>query len=254
MPPLLTVRILGIEDGLRPLDLKIEPCEEKSFLMNLKALKSLVVNFLGLVLAFYCLASPVAASEELLRQPKERVFGDWRVTQLSAEPSTLNPITATDAYAGDVNGYIYESLLKRDEKSLQIVPVLADKWEISPDHLKYTFHLKKNIKWSDGSPFTAKDILFSFDRIRDPKVDSGPCAIIIRTLKKLRRQTIIRSVFVTGPLFPTLEVCGSIPIVPVHLFKEGEDFNQHPIGRIGRNRSVQAAALGDGKRDCFGSQ
>ena len=113
----------------------------------MKALKSFAVLLVSLVFVFNCLAPPARAFEEL-QQPKDRVFGDWLITHLNAEPATLNPITATDAYAGIIDGYIYESLLKRDEKSLENVPVLAEKWEISPNHLMYTFHLKKNIKWN----------------------------------------------------------------------------------------------------------
>lgn len=158
--------------------------------------------------------------------------GDWLVSHLPAEPSTLNPITSTDAYASNMNDYIYESLLKRDEKTLELVPVLATSWEISGDHLLYTFHLKKDVKWEDGAPFTARDIQFSFDRIRDPKVDAAPLRNYYQGIDRL---DVIDDYTVQfhykTPYFRALEFCGGIPIVPAHLFKEGEDFNQHPIGR-----------------------
>lgn len=158
--------------------------------------------------------------------------GDWLLNHLSAEPATLNPITATDAYASNINDYIYESLLKRDEKTLELVPVLAESWEISDDHLIYLFRLKKNVKWQDGHPFTAKDILFSFERIRDPKVDSAHLRNYYQDIEKLE---IIDDYTVRYhyriPYFRALEFCGGIPIVPAHLFKPEDDFNQHPIGR-----------------------
>jgi len=158
--------------------------------------------------------------------------GDWFINHLSAEPATLNPITATDAYASDVNDYVYESLLKRDEKTLELVPVLAESWEISEDHLTYTFHLKKNIRWHDGHPFTAKDILFSFERIRDPKVDAAHLLSYYQDIQNLEAPDdyTIRYHY-RIPYFRALEFCGGIPIVPAHLFKETDDFNQHPIGR-----------------------
>ncbi len=199
--------------------------------MKMKVLKSFAVHLAGLVFVFNCLALPAQGYEEL-KQPPDRVFGDWLVTQLSAEPSTLNPITATDAYSGAIDGYIYESLIKRDEKSLENVPVLAEKWEISANHLMYTFHLKRNIKWSDGHPFTAKDILFSFDRIRDPKVDAAHLRSYYQDIEKIEALDDYTVRFhYRIPNFRALEFCGGIPIVPAHLFKEGEDFNQHPIGR-----------------------
>jgi len=199
--------------------------------MKMKTLQSFAVHIVGLVFAFSCLASPTQAPEEL-KQPKDRVFGDWLVTQLSAEPSTLNPITATDAFASAVDGYIYETLLKRDPKSLEFVPSLAESWDISADHLMYTFHLKKNIKWSDGHPFTAKDVVFSFNRIMDPKVDAAHLRNYYQDIERLDMldDYTVRYRY-RIPYFRALTICGDITIVPEHLFKEGEDFNQHPIGR-----------------------
>jgi len=199
--------------------------------MKMKALKSFAVYLVSLVFVFTSLAPPVQAAD-VLKQPADRVFGDWRITQLNAEPSTLNPITSTDAYAGTIDSYIYESLLKRDERSLELVPVLAEKWEISENHLMYTFHLKKNIKWSDGHPFTARDILFSFDRIRDPKVDAAHLRNYYQDIEKVEALDDYTVRFhYRIPYFLALEFCGGMPIVPAHLFKEGEDFNQHRIGR-----------------------
>jgi peptide/nickel transport system substrate-binding protein len=200
--------------------------------MKRKALQSLAVHLVGLVFVLSCLAAPAEALEEL-RQPKDRVFGDWLVTQLSAEPSTLNPITATDAYASAVDGYIYETLLRRDPKSLEFVPSLAESWEISADHLMYTFHLKKNIKWSDGHPFTAKDIVFSFNRIMDPKVDAAHLRNYYQDIERLEMldDYTVRYRY-KMPYFRALTICGEISVVPAHLFKEGENFNQHPIGRM----------------------
>ncbi len=194
--------------------------------LNLIAIK-LAAAFVGL-----CLIAGSAAAFEQLEQPKDRQFGDWLVTNIGAEPATLNPITSTDAYASAIQGYIYESLLQRDPKSLELVPVLADRWEISSDHLTYTFYLKKNIKWEDGSPFTAKDILFSFDRIMDPKVDAAPQRNYYQNITKVEAPDDYTVRFhYKIPYFLALSVCGGIPIVPAHLFKPGEDFNQNPIGR-----------------------
>lgn len=160
------------------------------------------------------------------------VDGDWLINHLNAEPATLNLITSTDAYASNINDYIYESLLKRDEKTLQMKPVLAESWEVSEDHLTYVFHLKRNIRWQDGAPFTSKDVVFSFDRIRDPKVDAAHLRNYYQDIQSLQTPddyTVIYRYKV--PYFRALEFCGGIPIMPAHLFKETDNFNQHPIGR-----------------------
>ena len=217
----------------------------------MKALKSF-----ALILSAWSLSLTVLPASEELHQPKDRVFGDWLVTHLSAEPSTLNPITATDAYAGAIDGYIYESLLKRDEKSLENVPVLAEKWEISPNHLMYTFYLKKNIKWSDGYPFTAKDIVFSFNRIRDPKVDAAHLRSYYQDIEKIEALDDYTVRFhYRIPYFRALEFCGGIPIVPAHLFQGRGRFQPAPDrAQSGRHGTVQAAPLGDGKRNRPGSK
>jgi len=162
----------------------------------------------------------------------EPVDGDWLIVHLGAEPGTLNPITATDAYSGRVNDYVYESLLRREPKTLELVPVLAESWEISEDRLTYTFHLRKDVRWQDGTPFTARDVLYSFERINDPAVDAAHLRNYYRDIEKLEilDDHTLRYRY-RIPYFRALEFCGGIPIVPAHLFKDGDDFNQHPIGR-----------------------
>jgi len=158
--------------------------------------------------------------------------GDWLIRHLGAEPATLNPVTATDAYASLINSYIYETLIKRDEKTLELVPSLAESWEVAEDHLTYVFRLKKGVKWQDGRPLTARDVLFSFERIRDPKVDSAHLRSYyqdVENLEVLDDHTIRYTYRI--PYFRALEFCGGIPIVPAHTFTEGVDFNNHPIGR-----------------------
>jgi peptide/nickel transport system substrate-binding protein len=198
--------------------------------MAKKKSRPLVFQFVCLFVVVTFILAPAARG--VVHQPADRVDGDWLVTQLSAEPSTLNPITSTDAYSSEIDGYIYEQLIKRDAQSLELVPVLAEKWEIADDHLTYTFHLKKNIKWEDGHPFTAKDVIFSFDRIMDPKVDAAHLRSYYQDIQKVEALDDYTVRFhYRIPYFRALDFCGEIPIVPAHLFKEGEDFNQHPIGR-----------------------
>jgi peptide/nickel transport system substrate-binding protein len=106
----------------------------------------------------------------LEKQPLE---GGWLIYHIGAEPATLNPITATDLYESTINsGNIYETLVKRDNSTLDIVPLLAESWKISDDKLTYTFYIRKGIKWQDGVPFTSQDVLFSYSKIMDPQVDA----------------------------------------------------------------------------------
>ncbi|HEX3036368.1 MAG TPA: peptide-binding protein [Thermodesulfobacteriota bacterium] len=160
------------------------------------------------------------------------VDGDWLIYNLSAEPGTLNPITATDAYESTVNGgNIYETLVKRDNKTLKIIPLLADSWKISEDKLTYTFFIKKGIKWHDGIPFTAHDVVFSFQKIMDPNVDSPHLKSYYKDVKDVVAvdDHTVRCTY-AKPYFLALEFCGGMPLVPKHIFEKG-DFNTNPAGR-----------------------
>jgi len=162
----------------------------------------------------------------------EPVDGDWLIYHLSAEPATLNPITATDAYEGTINsGKIYETLIERNNETLELEPLLAQSWQISEDKLTYTFKIREGIKWHDGTPFTSEDIVFSYNTIMNPKVDSPQLRSYyqeIRDVKALDELTV--EFTYARPYFLALEFCGGMPIVPKHIFDKG-DFNTNPAGR-----------------------
>src|ERR1043166_5750591 len=77
----------------------------------------------------------------------------------SLDPYTLNE-TTTHAHLG----HVYEGLIARD-KDLKIIPGLAESWE-TPEPTRWRFHLRKNVKFQNGDPFTADDVVFSADRVR----------------------------------------------------------------------------------------
>ncbi|NIP29334.1 MAG: peptide-binding protein [Candidatus Dadabacteria bacterium] len=162
----------------------------------------------------------------------EPVSGDWLIYHLGSEPATLNPITATDVYESLINGgKVYETLTKRDNSSLEIIPLLAESWEISEDKLSFIFQLKKNIKWHDGTPFTSKDVVFSYKSIMDPKVDAPHLKSYYRELKSVEAIDDYTVKFTyLRPYFLALEFSGGMPIVPEHIFKKG-NFNKNPAGR-----------------------
>jgi peptide/nickel transport system substrate-binding protein len=87
-----------------------------------------------------------------------------------AEPALLNPALSTESPR--VSHLIFDSLVQADPRTGVATGSLAEKWEQSADGLTYTFHLRPNLKWSDGQPLTADDARFTFDLIRDPKIAS----------------------------------------------------------------------------------
>lgn len=87
-----------------------------------------------------------------------------------AEPALLNPALSTESPR--VSHLIFDSLVQADPKTGVATGSLAEKWEQSADGLTYTFHLRPNLKWSDGQPLSADGARFTFDLIRDPKIAS----------------------------------------------------------------------------------
>lgn len=117
-------------------------------------------------------------------QPKPPVAGDgkaaasspatgvrgkqiWRVGN-GSEPQDLDPQAITGVTEHKLMMALFEGLASEDPKDLSPVPGLAERWEISPDGLTYTFFLRKDGTWSDGSPLTAQDCLESYKRMITP--------------------------------------------------------------------------------------
>jgi oligopeptide transport system substrate-binding protein len=87
-----------------------------------------------------------------------------------SEPQTFDPalyLSSADSYIGD----IFSGLVRLDH-NLQPIPDLAERWEVSSDGLVYTFYLRQNAAFHTGRPFTAEDVLFSWNRAVDPDLQS----------------------------------------------------------------------------------
>ena len=76
----------------------------------------------------------------------------------------LIPMLASDSASSDISGLVFNGLVKYD-KHLNLVGELAESFTASPDCQKVEFKLRKGVKWQDGKPFTAADVVFSFERI-----------------------------------------------------------------------------------------
>ncbi|NQT83580.1 ABC transporter substrate-binding protein [bacterium] len=90
------------------------------------------------------------------------------VMRLRGDVSTLDPAYIVDVSGGTVAAKLFSGLVRFDEKN-RLQPDLAEKWELSPDNLTYLFHLRKNARFSDGTPCTAEDAAYSLKRILDPR-------------------------------------------------------------------------------------
>ncbi len=85
-----------------------------------------------------------------------------------SEPVSLDPHLAMGTTDQVILAALFEGLTALDEATSQPVPAAATAWDVSPDGLVYTFHLRPDARWSNGEPVTAADFAFSFRRILDP--------------------------------------------------------------------------------------
>jgi peptide/nickel transport system substrate-binding protein len=157
--------------------------------------------------------------------------GGGLVSIVQPEPPLLNLALNQQLPTGMVAGKIYESLLDFDF-DLSPKPQLAESWERSEDGLTYTFHLVKNAKWHDGTPFTAADVVFS-------------CAVMLPEVHPRARTNFARCESITapddhtvvfrlrqpfGPFLLSFET-SSCPIVPKHIY-EGSDYRNNPANDL----------------------
>ncbi|GIO65554.1 peptide ABC transporter substrate-binding protein [Paenibacillus sp. JTLBN-2024] len=139
--------------------------------MRRKTLLTLLTMLLvvGTVLAGCGSKNAGGGSKENASAAKDQILH----MNLSAEPPTFDPAQAQDSQAHTVLNMMYEGLVRLDENS-KPVPGVAEKWDISSDGLKYVFHLRKDAKWSNGDPVTAKDFVFAWQRVLDPNTTPAP--------------------------------------------------------------------------------
>lgn len=157
------------------------------------------------------------------------------IFSLGGEVSVLNPILSTDTTSSAVEGAIFTGMTRINEK-LEVIPDLARSWQVSEDGKDWTFHLRQDVRWHDGYPFTAEDVVFTFNAILNPKVNSVRRSdyiidgepIKFRALDKYTVQAVLPK-----PFAPFL-VRSGMSIIPKHLL-EGKDintaaFNRKPVG------------------------
>ncbi|MDP4093698.1 MAG: peptide ABC transporter substrate-binding protein [Bacillota bacterium] len=86
-------------------------------------------------------------------------------------PDSLNPILSSNLYVQSFSRFVYEGLFKTG-KDQSAVPELCDKWEVSPDGLTWTFHIRENVMWQDNIQLTAEDVEFTVSTILNPAIKS----------------------------------------------------------------------------------
>jgi peptide/nickel transport system substrate-binding protein len=148
------------------------------------------------------------------------------------EPQTFDPFQALDVGSISPIFNIFDQLVTITEDGQDVEPSLAESWEASPDQLTYTFRLRPGVRFSDGTPMTVDDVVFSLNRTRDP--DASGLAFLFRAVSAIEAADD-SSITITlsenfAPLLGNLAIFAS-SIVPKATFEaDPEGFAQKPVG------------------------
>ncbi|MBC7909882.1 MAG: hypothetical protein H7Y30_05250, partial [Pyrinomonadaceae bacterium] len=89
-----------------------------------------------------------------------------------SEPESLDPQIGTDQPEARIYMSIFEGLTEYHPKTMEAIPAIAERWDVNHDSSEFVFHLRKNARWSNGDPITARDFVYTFRRGFSPKLAS----------------------------------------------------------------------------------
>jgi peptide/nickel transport system substrate-binding protein len=149
--------------------------------------------------------------------------GGRLVVALRSEPKTLNPILSVDATSREVIGAMNGDLVHINRETQRTEPALAKSWSISADGKKYTLELLHGVKFSDGAPFTADDVVFTFQLYLDEKLHSPQRDLLLLddkpiTVKKIDAYTV--EFDLPKPYAPAERLFDGLEMMPRHLLEQ----------------------------------
>lgn len=157
--------------------------------------------------------------EALVTQTVPGRPGGRLVFSLRAEPKTLNPLNAIDASSKELISLLHGDLIHIHRPSQKTQPALARKWSVSRDGLRYTLTLRRGLRFSDGQPLTADDVLFTFQALLD-ETTKAPGRDMLRIQGKF---PVVRKVdpltvelTLPAPYAPAERLFDSLAILPRH--------------------------------------
>jgi peptide/nickel transport system substrate-binding protein len=182
-------------------------------------------------------STPSAARDDAFANLKEAeqhpdfARGDWLIDNFGTKLAKATPVVSSDLYADWLQAKVIEWLVWRDPDTLEYHPQLATNWKISDDGMSFTFYLRRGVLWSDGEPFTADDVLFSYQLIMNEKVDAARQRAYYQKIKSLVKKNDYEVVFtMSEPYYESFDLCGTISVVPKHFYSKytPQQINENP--------------------------
>ncbi len=163
--------------------------------------------------------------------------GGAYVEGVAGFPSAINPLlVAYNEADRDIASLVFSGLTRLNARG-EVEPDLALKWEVSLDGLTYVFHLRPGVRWHDGAPVTADDVLFTVRMLQDPDSPVPPDLHNLWNTVQVAKEDDLTVRFVLSEPFAPFPDYTTIGLIPAHVL-EGvpaaelatHDFNLHPIG------------------------
>ena len=167
------------------------------------------------------------------------VRGDWLVRWELADPESLNPVTSNDVGSAETLTPIMSSLNGLDPETLEPIAVIGDVPTVSPDHLTYTFTIRDDATFSDGSPVTIEDVLFSFKVIKNPEVNAAAMRNYFLSVRDARaRDARTLQVDCVEPYFRNDRILGGVAVLPRRFYDPNGDLDGITVGDLSAWESI----------------
>jgi peptide/nickel transport system substrate-binding protein len=164
-------------------------------------------------------------------------YGDAIVSGSIGDASVLIPMLAGDSASHSISGMIFDGLIAYDKNLSEFEPRLAERWEVAANGLEILFHLRRDVRWHDGVPFTARDVEFAFRTITHPDTLTA----YAEDYRQVERFEVVDDytirVTYRQPFAPALgSWASSLVVLPKHLLDgkpindHAREFGRHPIG------------------------
>lgn len=166
--------------------------------------------------------NPRPADAATRQLPEPGVRGGRFVYGETNTPKSFNAMMANEASSTDITDIAFDGLVGFDKITQTDSPDLAKAWEVSADGLTWTFHLREGLRFSDGHPLTAEDVLFSFQLAYDERLHPSVQDLIVVGGRKFEvtapdARTVVVKTPVPNAMVPSL--AGSVRIMPKHVLE-----------------------------------
>src|SRR6476469_9184602 len=151
------------------------------------------------------------------------------VAAIAGEPDQLDPNKTSAYFSFEVLENVYDTLVEPDA-DLQMRPALAESWDVTPDQLTWTFHLRPGVTFHDGSMFTADDVVYSYRRIIDEELTNADKLSAVTDVRATNPATVVMRLKQPTPnLLTNLGGFKGMAIVQRKNVESGE-IATHPVG------------------------